>query len=58
MRPHPSSVLSAFLFPWLIVFSLITASNAQEKLHFRDITAQAGIHFTHNNGALDRKSVV
>src|SRR5215472_162772 len=26
---------------------------AQE--HFRDITAQAGIHFTHNNGAFGKK---
>jgi hypothetical protein len=25
------------------------------QIHFRDITAQAGIHFTHNNGAFGKK---
>ena len=25
------------------------------RSHFRDITAQAGIHFTHNNGAFGKK---
>jgi len=29
--------------------------SAQEKIHFRDITAPAGIHFTHNNGAFGKK---
>src|ERR1051326_8261297 len=31
-----------------------TASHAQ-SVHFRDITAQAGIRFTHNNGAFGKK---
>jgi hypothetical protein len=31
-----------------------TASRAQ-TVHFRDITAQAGIHFVHNNGAFGKK---
>ena len=35
-------------------FSLTVASRAQ-TIHFRDITAQAGIHFTHNNGAFGKK---
>ena len=26
-----------------------------QQIHFRDITAQAGIHFTHNNGAFGKK---
>jgi enediyne biosynthesis protein E4 len=29
--------------------------NAQAQIHFQDITAQAGIHFTHNNGAFGKK---
>jgi hypothetical protein len=39
---------------WLIVFVLTCASSAQ-SISFRDITAQAGIHFTHNNGAFGKK---
>ena len=38
---------------WLIVLS-VDASHAQQ-IHFRDITAQTGIHFTHNNGAFGKK---
>jgi hypothetical protein len=38
----------------LIVVALALASEAQQ-VHFRDITAQAGIHFTHNNGAFGKK---
>jgi hypothetical protein len=37
----------------LIVLS-VDASHAQQ-IHFRDITAQTGIHFTHNNGAFGKK---
>jgi enediyne biosynthesis protein E4 len=33
---------------------LLQAADAQQ-IHFRDITAQAGIHFTHNNGAFGKK---
>ena len=40
---------------WFMIFCLAPASSAQEQLHFRDITAQAGIHFTHNNGAFGKK---
>ena len=39
---------------WLIVFVLTRASSAQ-SISLRDITAQAGIHFTHNNGAFGKK---
>jgi hypothetical protein len=38
---------------WLSLF-FATRSEAQ-AIHFRDITAQAGIHFTHNNGAFGKK---
>ncbi len=40
--------------PWWIVLSLALSTQAQQ-IHFRDITAQAGIHFTHNNGAFGKK---
>ena len=38
---------------WLLA-SLSVTSHAQQ-IHFRDITAQAGIRFTHNNGAFGKK---
>jgi enediyne biosynthesis protein E4 len=34
---------------------LLCASASAQQIHFRDITAQAGIHFTHNNGAFGKK---
>ena len=40
--------------PWWILFSLTLTAPAQQ-VHFRDITSQAGIHFTHNNGAFGKK---
>jgi hypothetical protein len=40
---------------WVLPLLLITTSRAQEHITFRDITAQAGIHFTHNNGAFGEK---
>jgi enediyne biosynthesis protein E4 len=39
---------------WLTLFSTLGTASAQ-TIHFRDITAQAGIHFTHNNGAFGKK---
>lgn len=39
---------------WVLIFALAALSVAQQ-IHFRDITAQAGIHFTHNNGAFRKK---
>jgi hypothetical protein len=38
---------------WFIMLCL--AGNAQAQIHFQDITAQSGIHFTHNNGAFGKK---
>ena len=42
---------------WMLPLLLIVAcvAHAQERITFRDITAQAGIHFTHNNGAFGKK---
>jgi len=38
------------------VFLLLAASSAgAQRIQFRDITAQAGIHFVHNNGAFGKK---
>ena len=39
---------------WLITFVLVPSSHAQ-TITFRDITAQSGIRFTHNNGAFGKK---
>src|SRR6202046_5993338 len=38
---------------WWLALSSVT-SHAQQ-IQFRDVTAQAGIHFTHNNGAFGKK---
>jgi hypothetical protein len=40
--------------PWWVLLFLVIAAHAQQ-IHFRDITAQAGIHFTHNDGAFGKK---
>jgi hypothetical protein len=39
---------------WLMIV-LCASLGAAQQVHFRDITAQAGIHFTHNNGAFGKK---
>ena len=39
---------------WFMLLACISAGTAQQ-IHFRDVTAQAGIHFTHNNGAFGKK---
>jgi hypothetical protein len=38
---------------WLMTCSF--ALNARAQIRYRDVTAQAGIHFTHNNGAFGKK---
>jgi hypothetical protein len=57
-REAPAIVLSRFLrasaFLWFMVF-LVGASSLAQNVHFTDITAPAGIHFTHNNGAFGNK---
>jgi len=39
---------------WLVGSSIVSRAHAQ-TITFRDITAQAGIRFTHNNGAFGKK---
>src|SRR3954470_2194468 len=45
--------LRASVSPWLI--AVCFAATAHAQIQFRDITAQSGIHFTHNNGAFGKK---
>src|ERR1039458_8020017 len=49
-----NSFLSLLIATFLPATALPIVSAAQQ-VHFRDITAQAGIHFTHNNGAFGKK---
>lgn len=37
------------------LFVLLRATTQAQQIHFRDVTAQAGIHFTHNSGAFGKK---
>jgi hypothetical protein len=57
-RERPNKMLFDFLCVsvslWLMVFAQSIPAQAQQP-HFRDITAQSGIHFTHNNGAFGKK---
>src|ERR1035438_2777736 len=57
-RAAPAIVLSRFLRAcvslWFMLF-FVSASSLAQNVHFTDITAQAGIHFTHNNGAFGKK---
>jgi hypothetical protein len=56
-RETPKFFLSDFLrasvSPWWVWLVLISTASAQ--ITFRDITAQAGIRFTHNNAAFGKK---
>jgi len=38
-----------------VVMACSSAISHAQQIHFRDVTAQAGIHFTHNNGAFGKK---
>src|SRR5579863_9153363 len=46
---------------WLVIgvalgsLALVGANEAEHGIVFADVTAQAGIHFTHNNGAAGKK---
>jgi len=40
---------------WVLMFLAATPVLSSGQVTFRDITAQAGIHFTHNNGAFGKK---
>jgi enediyne biosynthesis protein E4 len=50
-----SKLVSASVFSMLILLCLTVAAQAQDRIRYQDITAQAGIHFTHNNGAFGKK---
>ena len=50
-----SGVLCVSVSLWLIAFCLFTSAVSAQTITFRDITAQAGIRFTHNNGAFGKK---
>jgi hypothetical protein len=53
MRLRPKAFSFLLVPSWLMLF-LAYATSAQ-TIQFRDITAAAGIHFTHNNGAFGKK---
>jgi len=45
-----------FLISYCVAVSLcLTPPSSAQQIQFRDITTQAGIHFTHNNGAFGKK---
>ncbi|MBZ5549991.1 MAG: CRTAC1 family protein [Acidobacteriia bacterium] len=54
MRDPFSGFLRVSVSLWLTVLTFGVTARAQ-TIVFRDITAQAGIHFTHNNGAFGKK---
>jgi len=49
------AVLRDSVSPWLVPLFLFATANSPAQVTFRDITAQAGIHFSHNNGAFGKK---
>jgi len=53
-KPKSLSFLHVSVSRWLLLLLLALPGQAQQ-IHFRDVTAQAGIHFTHNNGAFGKK---
>ena len=53
MTLMPSRFLCVSVSLWWILLLVITAQGQQ--IRFRDITAQAGIQFTHNNGSFGKK---
>ena len=49
------SALARFAFAAMLPLLVTCVALAQGTVHFTDITASAGIHFQHNNGAFGRK---
>src|SRR5258707_10061899 len=39
----------------VLLFIFLGVAASAQKIQFRDVTAKAGIHFTHNNGAFGKK---
>jgi len=50
-----ASLLISFRLSVAVSLVLLNVVSTAQSVHFRDITAQAGIHFTHNNGAFGKK---
>src|ERR1700730_18462553 len=48
----PSMLLPLLLW---VAFTVFPPDSLAQQIHFRDITTQAGIHFTHNNAAFGKK---
>ena len=57
LAAEPQSRRGRFSFAVLCVSVTLWLSitSRAQTIHFRDITAQAGIHFSHNNGAFGKK---
>jgi hypothetical protein len=56
MVKRPLASVSVFvLAAFLIAQTRTSAAPESSSIQFRDITQQAGIHFTHNNGAFGKK---
>jgi hypothetical protein len=53
--PDTNHLLWPVRFLTIVLPILLAASASAQQITFRDITAQAGIHFTHNNGAFGKK---
>jgi enediyne biosynthesis protein E4 len=56
-RSYKEFVFTKFLHFSVLLWSIIVclSGNAHAQIHFQDITARSGIHFTHNNGAFGKK---
>jgi hypothetical protein len=50
-----SRILSYFALLFTTATLLFCATSPAQTIQFRDVTAQAGIHFAHNNGAFGKK---
>ncbi len=54
-RENLTQNISGFLCVSVSLWLMLLSVTANAQQHFRDVTAQAGIHFTHNNGAFGKK---
>jgi len=54
-RRHREKTFCLFLFASVSLWLIAVSGAHAQNITFRDITAQAGIHFTHNNGAVGNK---
>jgi hypothetical protein len=52
--PYSMNKIS-FSLPFILLAVALAGSASAQSVTFRDITAQAGIHFTHNNAAFGKK---